>query len=81
MKRTLSVILVLIALLAFTLPVFAADTNTSGETKVLEGCVSVPNMEVTTWYIRNNNGVWEQRLWSVTFNYWKTEWQRIPGQM
>ncbi len=30
--------------------------------------------EVTEWYYRNNNGILEKRLWSVTYGRWLTDW-------
>ena len=30
--------------------------------------------EVTEWCYRNNNGIFEKRLWSVTYGKWLTEW-------
>lgn len=30
--------------------------------------------EHVRWYFRNNNGVEEMRLWSVTYQRWLTDW-------
>lgn len=30
--------------------------------------------EEVCWYFRNNNGVEEMRLWSITYGRWKTAW-------
>ena len=33
--------------------------------------------EVTEWYFRNNNGICEKRLWSVTYGKWLTAWMPV----
>lgn len=34
--------------------------------------------EEVVWFYRNNNGVDEMRLWSLTYMYWKTAWIPVP---
>ena len=34
----------------------------------------VAHTEQTKWYYRMNNGVLEQRLWSITYGHWITAW-------
>ena len=42
-----------------------------------EGIVS-PQAEEVCWVYRNNNGVDEMRLWSITYAKWKTGWIPVP---
>lgn len=34
--------------------------------------------EQVRWYYRNNNGVEEMRLWSISYGVWKTDWIPVP---
>lgn len=34
----------------------------------------MPCAEETEWYWRNNNGIVEKRLWSITYGKWLTDW-------
>lgn len=34
--------------------------------------------EEVEWYYRNNNGVDEMRLWSITRQIWLTDWIPVP---
>ena len=34
--------------------------------------------EEVCWYFRNNNGVEEMRLWSITYAKWRTAWIPVP---
>lgn len=42
-----------------------------------EGDISVRAEEVC-WFYRNNNGVEEMRLWSITRQLWLTDWIPVP---
>jgi hypothetical protein len=33
--------------------------------------------EQTEWYYRNNNGIMEKRLWSITYGVWRTDWMPV----
>ncbi|MDE7218164.1 MAG: hypothetical protein K2O45_00845 [Oscillospiraceae bacterium] len=37
----------------------------------------VARYEQTEWRLRVNNGRLEKRLWSLTYGYWKTEWEPV----
>lgn len=36
--------------------------------------------DTVRWYYRNNNGVMEMRLWSITRGMWLTDWVPVPNQ-
>lgn len=38
------------------------------------GISQSPRAEVKEWKYRNNNGVLQKRLWSVTYGRWLTDW-------
>ena len=42
-----------------------------------EGSVEI-QAEQVRWYYRTNHGVREMRIWSVTYQYWKTDWFPVP---
>lgn len=42
-----------------------------------EGGISA-QFEEFRWYYRNNNGVEEMRLWSLTKGEWVTDWIPVP---
>jgi hypothetical protein len=83
MKKIALVLVVILVLSLVAIPVSEATTaqNPPIENQQKEYVGIAPSMAETRWYIRNNNGVWEQRLWSVTFGRWLNDWHRIPGQM
>lgn len=74
-RRILTTVIALLC--AFSLfstgvaPAMAATVPT-GEAQV------EPRAEEVRWYYRNNNGVDEMRLWSLTYGYWKTAWIPVP---
>ncbi len=39
---------------------------------------AITRAEEFRWYYRNNNGVEEMRLWSLTYQYWVTDWVPVP---
>lgn len=78
MKRC---VLTAVAAVLFTLMLFSAGvapahaaTPPSGD-----GGISTQAEEVR-WYYRNNNGVEEMRLWSLTYQRWITDWFPCPDQ-
>lgn len=38
---------------------------------------AVIQAEQTEWYYRNNNGIMEKRLWSITYGIWLTDWMPV----
>jgi hypothetical protein len=56
--------------LCFTLalPVLASAQAATDE-------VSMEEAEVTEWCFRVYNGQRQRRLWSVTYEYWITDWE------
>lgn len=74
-KRILTTVAALLC--AFSLfstgvaPAMAA-TVPAGETQV------EPRAEEVRWYYRIRDGVKEMRLWSLTYQYWKTDWIPVP---
>lgn len=43
-----------------------------------EGTGIETRAEQVRWYYRNNNGVEEMRLWSITYGVWRTDWIPVP---
>lgn len=39
---------------------------------------AVIQAEQVVWYYRNNHGVDEMRLWSLTYQEWMTDWIPVP---
>ena len=77
MKKIKTALLVFMMLVTIALPAHAANEADispcdAGETSVIE-----PRVEETRWYFRNNNGVVEKRLWSLTYGVWLTEWTPV----
>lgn len=73
MKRIVSLLLAMIVLLSVSVPAFAtADLpNVEDEQPApSEGY----RIEQTVWFFRNNNGILEKRLWSLTYGRWLTDW-------
>ena len=76
MKKIISVIIVLVLMFSLAIPAAASDVPTQVEIKDAEGYAAgiSPRWEQTEWVFRVNNGVVEQRLWSITFGRWLTDW-------
>ncbi|MDO4539936.1 MAG: hypothetical protein Q4B48_02365 [Syntrophomonadaceae bacterium] len=78
MRKILTLALVLILLTLSTVPASAAqpalNNAINGEVVYGQGETNPTRAEETMWYFRNNNGVLEKRLWSITYRYWKTDW-------
>lgn len=73
-KRVLSTVMaVLCALTLCTTgiaPAMASEFPSEGD--------AVTCAEEFRWYYRTNHGVEEMRLWSLTYQYWVTDWIPVP---
>ena len=75
MKRYIITIAALLLCSVYTTPVSAIY-----ETEPVIPVVAAATTEIspynneTQWYYRNNNGVLEKRLWSITEGRWLTAW-------
>jgi len=79
LKKFVTLGLVLVLMLSLTLPAAAAYANPVSTLAMTEKTEISPHWEQTQWVFRVNNGVLEQRLWSLTFGRWLTEWHRVPN--
>lgn len=74
MKKLFALLLILQMLCT---PAFAAEMTvaTTGPANTEQTEVQ-PRAEETEWYFRWNEekGIYEKRLWSYTYGYWKTDW-------
>lgn len=80
MKRFISLILALVICFSFTARAFAecpgASEEENGEELVVPG--EQPRWEETKWYYRiTDDGLFQRRLWSLTYGYWLTDWETI----
>ena len=74
-KRILTVIAILLC--AFTLFSTGIAPAMAYAPPSGEGTVSTQGEEVHIYY-RDNNGVIEMRVWSLTYGYWMTDWIPVP---
>ena len=76
MKRILSFFLALLLLFSVSVVAFAdspIEYNSSEGDKII--IPSEPTRpEETVWYFRINDGIWQMRLWSITYERWLTDW-------
>lgn len=79
MKRFVSIVLTLILCLSFAAPAFAETGNTTSREFVASAeKPDGPNRaEETEWVIRWADGLIQQRLWSITYGVWLTDWITI----
>lgn len=80
MKRLISLILALVICFSFSSLAFAecpgAPEEENGEELVIPG--EQPRWEETEWYYRiTDDGLFQRRLWSLTYGYWLTDWETI----
>ncbi len=77
MKRILSLVLVLLMLVPISVTAFA-DSSSMAENANNETIVSMSDeptrAEETRWYFRTYQGVFQMRLWSITYRKWLTDW-------
>ncbi len=75
MKRFISVLLILVMCLSFSVTCFADPTTSETPPTMSEDEPSGPNRpEETIWYFRTYNGMAQMRLWSLTYRKWLTPW-------
>lgn len=80
MKRIVSLLLALVMCLSFSVSAFAESPNVPGEENGEELIIpsEQPRAEETQWYYRiTDDGLFQRRLWSITYGYWKTDWITI----
>lgn len=73
MKKGIKLLLgIMIATMLLGMPVLADSPEGEGgeEFTVVEG----DRAEVFKWFYRNHNGMLQKRLWSLTYEYWVTDW-------
>lgn len=79
MKKAKSLLLLLctVLVMANTLAVgtFAANVRVPDPAPATEDIT--PYAEQLKWYYRDNNGVIEKRLWSITYQRWVTDWMPV----
>ncbi len=73
MKKVVSLLLALILVFSISVPAFAASDLPASENELSESAEGT-RAEQTRWYFRNNNGILEKRLWSLTYGRWLTDW-------
>lgn len=61
-----------------TMNVIAASALAASTPKApTDDTVITPMSEQTQWVYRNNNGVIQKRLWSLTYAVWLTDWINV----
>lgn len=80
MKRIVSMLLSLLLVFSISAAAFADYTGSpAGRDEVVtaDGEEST-RAEETKWYYRiTEDGLFQKRLWSITYGYWKTDWITI----
>lgn len=74
MKKIVSLLLLLLVIFSISVPAFAATSQPGTSVKLAAPSVDDPNAEQTVWFVRDNNGILEKRLWSLTYRKWLTDW-------
>jgi len=75
MKRIVCVILLITMFLSFSLTALADFNGPSGSAETME---ENTRAEETEWVYRiTDDGLFQKRLWSITYGYWKTDWITI----
>lgn len=81
MKKFVSLLLSLVLLVSLSIPAFADF----GKVPTEEGIFTLSEdpggpmrPEETIWYYRiTDTGLFQKRLWSITYGYWLTDWITI----
>lgn len=75
MKRIICFLLVFVICLSCSAMTFADYTSSCEDTATAE---SGERAEETIWYYRvTSDGLFQRRLWSITYGYWLTDWETI----
>ena len=80
MKRIISLIIALVMCFSLSSPVFAESIDTPEEETTLELVIEddQTRAEETEWYYRiTGDGLFQRRLWSITYRKWLTDWITI----
>lgn len=67
-KRILAIFIAVMCAVTLLVAPVQAYAPPSGEDQ------AVTYSDTVRWYYRNNNGVMEMRLWSITQQRWLTDW-------
>lgn len=78
MKRLLCIFLAIVLCLTIAVPAFAdfCSFNADGNEKTVVA-EDQSRAEETMWCFRCYEGLFQRRLWSITYGYWLTEWETI----
>ena len=80
MKRIVCLLLSLLLLVSLSVPAFADFANDHAQTEITSTGKDPGPMrpEETVWYYRTTDtGLFQKRLWSLTYGYWLTDWITI----
>lgn len=79
MKKFISLLLSLLLLVSLCAPAFADFTNDPAQAEITstEKDPGPMRPEETEWYYRIADGLFQKRLWSLTYGYWLTDWITI----
>lgn len=77
MKRIICFLVVLVLCISFSVPVFADFGSSIDENNSLSISTDDTRAEETVWYYRIYDNLYQKRLWSITYGYWKTDWITI----
>lgn len=81
MKKLVSLLLALILTFSLSATAYAEATFAPPEDEVISELADPENptrLEETCWYYRTTDtGLFQKRLWSITYGYWKTDWITI----
>ena len=73
-KLTLCIIFIMCMGTIFSSSAFADCEESADSVYVTAESGIQPRAEETEWYWRENNGIIEKRLWSITYGKWLTDW-------
>ncbi len=80
MKKLVSLLLSLLLLVSLSVSAFADFANDPAQTEITSLGKDPGPMrpEETEWYYRvTESGLFQKRLWSLTYGYWLTDWITI----
>lgn len=79
MKKLICLLLSLVLLVSLSFPAFADLANDLPTDETTSAGSSDPTrLEETEWYYRTTeSGLFQKRLWSITYGYWLTDWITI----